>query len=203
MQIELENVGKRFSSGWVFKDVSLIINSGQKFSITGLNGSGKSTLINILCGYLSNTKGKVNYTFDGKKIDRDNIYKHCAISFAYAELDEELTVLEIFDHYQKFKSFKITDPSTFLEICDLKKHSDKAVGNFSSGMKQRLSLSLSFLMDTSLLLLDEPTSFLDSEKKSWFHSMMEKYTENRTVIIASNDEADINLCTGNYNMSSN
>lgn len=201
MQITLDNVGKRFDSGWVFKDVSFNIPSGQKFSITGLNGTGKSTLINILCGYLSNTKGKVSYQLDGKPIDRNNIYKHCAISFAYAELDEELTVLELFNHYKKFKKFKNDQNDAFLEISDLKKHADKPIRNFSSGMKQRLSLALALLMDTPFLLLDEPTSFLDEEKKAWFHKMMSQYANDRTVIIASNDTSDIELCNANFNLS--
>lgn len=201
MQITLDNVGKRFTSGWVFKDVNFTIPSGQNFSITGLNGSGKSTLINILCGYLSNTKGKLVYELNGKTIDRDDVYKHCAISFAYAELDEELTVLEIFNHYKKFKSFKLNDNETFLKMSDLHKHADKPIRNFSSGMKQRLNLSLALLMDTPLLLLDEPTSFLDDEKKAWFLEMMTKFANDRTVIIASNEKADIQLCEANFNLS--
>lgn len=198
MQIQLDNIGKRFSSGWVFRDIAFTIPSGQKFSITGLNGSGKSTLINIISGYLSSTQGKVAYSMDGNSIDRDDIYKYCALSFAYSELDEELTVKELFDHYKKFKSFKTSDTKEFISICSLEQHANKAIANFSSGMKQRLSLSLAFLMDTPLLLLDEPTSFLDSEKKTWYHKMMESYTKDRTVVIASNDPADIAHCTSNF-----
>jgi len=200
MNIQLENIGKRFTTGWVFKDVSINIPSGQKFSITGMNGSGKSTLINIISGYLSSTKGKVSYQLDGQKIDRDDIYKHCAISFAYAEMDEELTATELFDHYKQFKSFKLEDPKAFIELCDLKKEKNKPIKNYSSGMKQRLSLALAFTMDTPLLLLDEPTSFLDSEKKKWYQELMANYAGDRTVIIASNDTSDISFCEANFDM---
>jgi len=200
MDIHLENIGKRFSTGWVFKDISFNIPTGQKFSITGMNGSGKSTLINIISGYLSNTKGKVSYSLDGQNIDRDDIYKHCAISFAYSELDEELTAIELFKHYKHFKNFSINDNEQFIAICDLKNEKNKPIKNFSSGMKQRLSLALAFTMKTPLLLLDEPTSFLDTEKKKWYKQMMENYTKERTVIIASNDPSDIAACEANFNM---
>lgn len=195
MKIVLENVGKRYATGWVFKNISFQISNHDIFSITGLNGTGKSTLVKIISGYLSHTKGKLVHSFEDKKINRDNIYKYCALSMAYAELDEELTVTEIFEHYKKFKAFKITDLQQFLELSQFEKERNKTIAHFSSGMKQRLSLALAFVMDTPLLLFDEPTSFLDADKKKWFHRMMKKFGDERTIVIATNDPSDLAFCT--------
>lgn len=201
MEIILEDIGKRFTTGWVFRGISQTINSGEHLAITGLNGSGKSTLLQIISGYLTATAGTVTYNKAGSKIKRDNIFKHLAISAAYSELDEELSALELFRHFKHFKKFLVEDENEFLELVDLKKEKDKQVVYYSSGMKQRLNLGLALVMDVPLLLLDEPTSFLDGMKKGWFHEVLAQYGKGKTVVIASNDEGDIRSCGKQVDMS--
>jgi Cu-processing system ATP-binding protein len=68
------------------------------------------------------------------------------------------------------------------------------IETYSSGMHQRLQLALSLLSKTSLILYDEPTSFLDNDAKKWFYKLLSKFKKDRTVIIASNDEGDLSEC---------
>lgn len=194
MEIILEDIGKRFTTGWVFRGVNAHILPGEHLAITGLNGSGKSTLLQIISGYLTATRGKVTYKNAGKEINRDNVFKHLAISAAYSELDEELSAIELFRHYQHFKKFLVTDEQAFLDLVDLKKEKNKQIVYYSSGMKQRLGLALAMVMDVPLLLLDEPTSFLDEIKKGWFHELLAEYGTGKTVVMASNEEGDIRTC---------
>ena len=200
MDIILDDIGKRYTTGWVFKNISHHLTSGQHLSITGTNGSGKSTLLQIIAGYLSYTKGEVTYTHDGKIISRDNIYKYCGISAAYTELDEELSVTEIFEHYKVFKKMLIQDSQEFVDLVDLRKEKDKRIAQFSSGMKQRLNLGLALVMDTPLLLLDEPTSFLDKGRKAWYAEMVQQFARDKILVIASNDDFDIKTCVANIDM---
>jgi len=195
MELFLDNIWKRYTSGWVLKEVSSHIPQGQHVSIVGANGSGKSTLLQIISGYLSPSKGEVNYKNANKHIDRDNIYKYCSISAAYAELDEEMSITELYNHYKIFKPLIVNSLDEFLELTDFMKLKDRQIRYFSSGMKQRLSLGLAFIMDVPILLMDEPTSFLDEQKKSWYGEMINLYARNKTVIIASNDQRDIKSCT--------
>jgi len=195
MKVTLDKISKRYTTGWVIKDLSKEILPGQKVAITGANGSGKSTLIQIISGYLSASQGKIIYNKDTTIVDRDDIYKHIAISAAYAELDEELTIAEMFKHYSLFKPMSVSSLDEFLIITDFTSQQNKEVRFFSSGMKQRLALGFAFLMEVPLLLLDEPTSFLDEGRKEWYAEMMQKYTQDKTVIIASNDTFDIAACT--------
>ena len=194
MDITLDRIWKRYTTGWVLKDISEQIQSCQKVAITGNNGSGKSTLVQLISGFLSPSKGTITYGHLGKSVDRDKIYSHCAIAAAYVELDEELTISEIFEHYIQFKPFMDATLSGFISMTDFSSARDKRIRYFSSGMKQRLSLGLAFNMAVPLLLLDEPTSFLDSEKKGWYAEMLSHHTKDKTVIIASNDEQDISSC---------
>ncbi len=195
MKVTLEKISKRYTTGWVLKDIDAVIHSGEKVAITGTNGAGKSTLLQIISGFLSASTGKVIYNHKEKEIDRDDIYKYLAMSAAYSELDEELTIAELYKHYSLFKPLLVHSLDEFLDLTDFKKQKDKEVRYFSSGMKQRLALGFSFVIDAPLILLDEPTSFLDDTKKAWYNELIENYTINKTVLIASNDEKDIVSCT--------
>ena len=74
------------------------------------------------------------------------------------------------------------------------KSKDKPVRFFSSGMKQRLKLVLAICSDSPLLLLDEPTTNLDYQGMNWYRELIEKYGKGRSIIIASNVEADYDFC---------
>lgn len=190
MHITLENISKRYDSGWVLRDINENIPSGTRLAILGPNGSGKSTLFQIISGYLSPTKGKVSYQSDSGSIAKDKIYKYLAISTAYGELDEELTALELFQHYSVFRDMHIKDADEFIESADLSKFKNKQVKNYSSGMKQRLSLAFAFNLVSDVLLLDEPTSFLDKGKKNWYKERLTSLGKDKTVIVATNDMND-------------
>jgi len=194
MEIILDNISKRYESGWVIKDLSKTINSGSKLSITGLNGTGKSTLIQILSGYLSTSKGSVSYRLNGDVISRNNVYKYLSVVAAYSELDEELTAEEFFKHFGQFKPLKIKDSESFLDLVDLKRQRNQAIKNYSSGMKQRLYLGLGIIADVPLLILDEPSSFLDDTKKQWLYALLKTYGKDKTVVVASNDPDDFKFC---------
>ena len=194
MQITLDNISKRYASGWVIKDLSKTIKSGGKLSITGLNGTGKSTLIQMISGYLSPSKGKIIYENNNSVISRNDVYQHLSIVTAYSELDEELSATEIFLHYLKFKPLKIKDEQSFLALVDLQRDGSKPIKDFSSGMKQRLQLGLGVIADVPLLILDEPSSFLDDTKKEWLHNTISEFASEKTIIVASNDPDDFRYC---------
>jgi len=203
MDINLIRLGKRFESGWVLRNITMNIPAGSHISITGPNGSGKSTLLQLICGYLTPSAGQVKYLLSDSEIHRDQIFKYCSISAAYMELEEELTPKELFQHYKIFKPLLVSDYTTFISQVELLKEGDKQIRFFSSGMKQRLSLGLAMMMDVPLLFLDEPSSFLDAEKKAWFLQMLDKYGSGKTVLIASNDDEDLKTCKLNIDLQYN
>ena len=61
-------------------------------------------------------------------------------------------------------------------------------------MKQMLRLALAFWSETDVLLLDEPTSNLDDQNKSWYQQQVRKYAQNRLLIIASNEPEEYTFC---------
>jgi ABC-type multidrug transport system ATPase subunit len=187
MEVNLTAIGKRFTSKWIFRNLSFCIRGGEHNAIVGKNGSGKSTLLLIAAGYLSPSAGTLQWTAQGRQISQDDVFKKIAIASPYLELIEEFTLAEAISFQQKFKPFiNSYTNKEILEISGLSDNSSKQLKHFSSGMKQRCKLVLAIMCDSPLLLLDEPCSNLDSDSVSWYQQMVENYCNNRTLLICSN-----------------
>lgn len=194
MVIELIGISKKYRT-WIFKDISFTFQNGQNYAIIGRNGAGKSTLLKILSGYTTPTQGRVVYTLRGEVMDKEEYPIQIAYTAPYIGLIEELTVREHIDFQRKFKVFQdglTTDD--VLEQSQLVSHQTKYVNQLSSGLMQRLKLVLVLTSDANVMLLDEPTSYLDAHARVWFQSLFRKYTTDKLVIIATNDDRDVSLC---------
>ena len=197
VQIELEDVGKRFRYEWIFRNISTTFEGGKTYALLGSNGSGKSTLMKILSGHLSPSAGKVTFLLNEKKQDEDSIYKHISYAAPYIELIEELTLTEMIQFHTKFKPLSNTlTTNDLIEILNFEKSRNKEIRYFSSGMKQRLKLVLAICSDSPILLLDEPTTNLDAQGVAWYRQLMSRFTEggSRLTIVASNIEHDYDFC---------
>jgi heme exporter protein A len=82
-----------------------------------------------------------------------------------------------------------------LETFLLLNRKDDFVKTYSSGMKQRLKFIFALMHSPQLLLLDEPTSNLDSEGKDKVYSILKKEADTSIIIIASNEESDLEFCS--------
>ncbi len=201
MKILLNNIGKKYNKQWIFKELSFCFDSGNSYAITGSNGSGKSTLIQSILGSIQLTTGNIEYHINNTIAEPDKSYQHFSFAAPYLELIEEMTLLEMMDFHQKFKPFYTTiSPEAIIDIVGLHNAQQKQIVNFSSGMKQRLKLALAFFSDTKALLLDEPTSNLDTAGINMYQTLIEKYTANRTLLISSNDINEYRTCTHTINI---
>ncbi|MFN8259920.1 MAG: ABC transporter ATP-binding protein [Chitinophagales bacterium] len=197
MTIQLENISKRYGFEWIFKQINYQFEPGLSYAVVGPNGSGKSTLLKIISGGLVPTSGKVKCSMPHKRITDDiEMSKEMAYAAPYISLIEDFTLEELYEFHASFKKMKTSGKDEFLEISQLGVHRKKYIKNFSSGMKQRLKLSLAFLTESQVLLLDEPTSNFDARAIDWYLNLIEKYTRDRLVIIGSNQEYEYSFCSG-------
>jgi ABC-type multidrug transport system ATPase subunit len=190
LQIQLNGCGKNYQKQWLFRNLSanLNIEFGDSLAILGKNGSGKSTLTLLLTGQISPTEGSINWIINGKKIDEFQWHNHYSLSSPSLELPEELTLIEWFQFQSKIKPFyDFVDLDYLLSTCNFStKTANKAIGNYSSGMKQRVKLCLSILTNTPLSIIDEPFSNLDSEGIDLYYTLIEKFQQQKFFVIASN-----------------
>jgi ABC-type multidrug transport system ATPase subunit len=193
--IALEEISKRYAYQKIIADFNYRFTSDKVYGISGYNGSGKSTLIKMLSGYLSPSLGKITYTIHGQIVTTSHIFRSISLTAPYTDLVQEYELKELYDFHMTFKSWREDLTFTaFLERLEMPKTQGKSIGQFSSGMKQKIQLALSIWADTPILLLDEPTSFLDEKARAWFVHQLTTYKKDRIVIIASNDLFDLRLC---------
>jgi ABC-type multidrug transport system ATPase subunit len=202
MTISLQNIGRRFNREWIFRGIDYTFNSGESYAVLGPNGSGKSTLLQVLNGSLSPSAGAIKYTFKGVDIPVDEIFNQLSLAAPYLEVIEEFTLDEMIDFHFKFKPYKTgTDKTAVIDLLAMDGSKNKLIKYFSSGMKQRLKLTLAFCADTPILMLDEPTSNLDTQGVDWYLSLVERFAAGRLTIICSNQAHEYGFCGERLNVS--
>ena len=157
--IEFKNIHKRFGKLTVLDGLDLEIKDGGIFAILGPNGSGKTTLIKCLLGMVIPNKGEINFeesTVLGKWNYRNNLNYLPQI----ANFPPNLTVQELINMVKNLRPKE----SAELDLIDkfgLKDFLNKKLGNLSGGTKQKVNIVLTFMFDSDLIILDEPTTGLD------------------------------------------
>jgi ABC-type multidrug transport system ATPase subunit len=201
LTITLSQIGRRFNRDWIFRGIDYTFTGGETYAILGSNGSGKSTLLSVLNGSLGPSTGTISYFYGDKPVEVEQIFQHLSLAAPYLELIEEFSLSEMIDFHFKFKALKPgMDKAALIELLNLPGSANKLIRYFSSGMKQRLKLALAFCSDTSILMLDEPTSNLDSQGVEWYLSLVQQFAKDRLTIICSNQEHEYSFCRQRLNI---
>lgn len=195
MQIEVQELSKRFHREWIFKNVNLTLAGNEAYVFTGPNGSGKSTLMLSLTGLLPPTKGNITYKKDDQIIADSEFYQHQSVVAPYMEVVEEFTLQELLDFHFSFKRpLPGYNTDHVMEAMYLERAKNKYIRQFSSGMKQRLKLGMAFYSQSAVLFLDEPCSNLDAGGIQWYRTEAQKALQNKLIIICSNQPYEYDFC---------
>ncbi len=180
MKISIDSLSKRFDEHFVLRNLNLVLESGKSYGIRGANGSGKSTLLKIISGFLTPSRGQLQYTLRDQTVSREQVYQYTSFAAPYIDLIEDFKLPELFAYHTKFKKLDgVNDLKAFRELLDYEAiGTEKLISNYSSGMKNRLKLALHILSESHLLLLDEPSSFLDEAGVLWFQNLLK---ENKSI----------------------
>lgn len=158
--IEITDLHKKFGKNKVLKGIDLSINTGGIFAVLGPNGSGKTTLIKSILGMVVPNSGTIK--FDGKTIKKNWLYRN-DIDYLpqIANFPGNLNVKELIRMIKDLRSNKSTDDERLIKLFKLEPFLDKKLNNLSGGTKQKVNLVLTFMFDSPLIILDEPTTGLD------------------------------------------
>lgn len=180
--IKIEEVNKKFDNLDLFKDFSLSIFEGDIHALIGENGSGKTTLLRLITSLYKPDKG--NIIIDGKYsmlLENDYLY-------------EDMTGIKNIELFSKYFGFA-NDTLNYKEYSDLFDITDKLnnrVSTYSKGMKRKLSILIIILIDTEIILLDEPTSGVDPISRVQIRRILSKLKEmGKTILITSHDLGEI------------
>lgn len=195
VNISLKNIGRRFNKEWIFRGIDFQFEEGQHYAVLGSNGSGKSTLLSVLLGSLSPSEGDLKY-LNPNEVNIESIYQYISFAAPYLDLVEEFTLTETIDFHFQFKEYAAgLDAASVLSLLGLEKSQDKPLKHFSSGMKQRTKLALACCSNSPILLLDEPTSNLDTQGVDWYLALIEKHGLHKMIIVGSNQAHEYGFCT--------
>ena len=157
--IEIKNLHKKFGKLTVLDGLDLSINKGGVFAVLGPNGSGKTTLIKSVLGMVIPEQGSIN--IDGEEILKMHEYRNNVNYLPQiANFPGNLTVSELIQMIKDIRTKKANDKK-IIELFDLGPFLKQKLSNLSGGTKQKVNLVLTFMFDSELIILDEPTTGLD------------------------------------------
>jgi len=157
--IRIENLHKKFGKNQVLSALDLDIKGGGIFAVLGPNGSGKTTLIKSILGMVVPSKGSIS-VFD-KSIKKNWKYRQ-EIDYLpqIANFPGNLKVKELIRMIKDLRQ-KESREDELIKTFGLETFLNKKLGTLSGGTKQKVNIVLTFMFDSPLIILDEPTTGLD------------------------------------------
>ena len=172
--LKLKNIGFKYEDKEVLKNIDLAVNAGEILGILGPNGSGKSTLLRVMDGVLTPQKGEI--LINGKsysRFKRSHLAREVAMvaqehHFRFTFSCIEVVLMGRFPHLRRMqfeghKDLKIAMES--LKATHALEFADRSIHDLSGGEKQRVLIARALAQEPRVILLDEPTSFLDLKFK--------------------------------------
>lgn len=192
--IEVCHVTKSFKKQTVLKDVTMHLEKGKIYGLVGNNGSGKTVLMKCICGFLMPDEGAV--VVDGKKVGVDMDFpKDLGLIIETPGFLPKLSGKKNLVYLAKMRK-KATESQIeeAMRRVELDPNLKRPVGNYSLGMRQRLGIAQAIMENPSLLILDEPFNGLDKAMTEKIRGLLlELKKEGKTILLASHQQADIDL----------
>lgn len=190
VRIEFSDLAKRYDRRVIFRGVGGSAEPGRVLLIAGPNGSGKSTLVSLLCGLVRPSRGRIRYVDDDGTIPRTQWRLRLGIAAPRMAVYEELTARENLGFFSRVRGIErsTADLDARIEAVGLDPKRRSPVGDYSTGMRQRLMIAQALLHDPEVLFFDEPGSNLDPAGRDWLDRLISDLAgAGRTVVVATND----------------
>ncbi|RZL37403.1 MAG: ABC-F family ATP-binding cassette domain-containing protein, partial [Pedobacter sp.] len=213
--IAAEGLGHAYNDEWLFKNLTLGINPGQRVALVGINGAGKSTLLKLLAERFSPLEGKIvknkavkigfldqEPSFpDGYSIS-DFIFslenKQQQLIKEYEELIEdpnpdEKTLNRLYEELSEHNAWEYEhEIKTILSRMGIN-HLQQKIATLSGGQKKRLAFAKLLIEDPEIYVLDEPTNHLDIDTIEWLEKLLT--SGNKTILLVTHDRYFLdNVC---------
>lgn len=188
--ISVKNLSHSYSNDdkLAVKNISFEVKKGETFGFLGPSGAGKSTTQGVLTGLLEQQSGNVIVAgYDIKKVDNKRFNK-IGVSFEQSNVYSKLTALENLKYYASLFDVPTLDPLELLKLIGLEDRKNDYAGEFSKGMKHRLTFARSMINKPELWFLDEPTTGLDPAIAAVIKNIIkEKQSEGTTSFLTTHN----------------
>ncbi|ALL05733.1 multidrug ABC transporter ATP-binding protein [Pedobacter sp. PACM 27299] len=187
--VRISGLSHRYSTSWAIRDINFEIPKSGIVGLLGSNGAGKSTTMNILCGVLTPTTGKV--IINGIDLSKQPELAKQEIGFLpqTPPLYMDLTVDEYLRHAAILRSIEDKQLKSALEEvkerCGLTHISKRLIKNLSGGYKQRVGIAQAIVHQPKLVVFDEPTNGLDPNQILEVRGLIKDIATERAVILST------------------
>jgi ABC-2 type transport system ATP-binding protein len=188
--IVIDNLTKKFEDVTAVDGLSLKVEKGELFGLLGPNGAGKTTTINVLCGLLEPTSGRVSVGGYDVLKEPEKVKELIGVCpqdtavFSYLTGRENVELFGNLHAMPKEKLKKNADE--LLNKMSLFEDAKRRVGKYSGGMRRRINLIMALVHDPEIAFLDEPTVGMDPQSRRAVWSFIrELKTQNKTVVLTT------------------
>ncbi len=174
--IHIKHISKSYGDNPILSDINFYLERGERFALIGQNGAGKSTLIKILVGLLEPDSGEVV---------RDSALKLGYYSQEHELFDLEKTLIDSFREISRMPDGYIRSILGKFMFSETKIY--QSIGSLSGGEKTRLAIAMLVLQDYNLLILDEPTTYLDVTSQRVILEALKQY-KGAMIVVSHTEE---------------
>ena len=195
--VQVEHLSHKYSTSWAIRDINMEINRNGIVGLLGSNGAGKSTTMNIMCGVINQTEGRV--LINGIDIREEPELAKTQIGFLpqLPPLYMDLTV----DEYLIFTADLRRMPKKQIkpaleeakERCGITHFSNRLIKNLSGGYRQRVGIAQAIIHKPKLVIMDEPTNGLDPNQITEVRALIKEIAMDRAVIFSSHVLSEVQV----------
>lgn len=190
--LEIKKLNYSYQNGKkALKDINIKIDDNETIGIVGANGAGKSTLIKTIVGIFLTDQGEI--IVDGEKVTKKTLNSiRKKVGVVFQNPDDQLFMNKVYDDIAFGpRNYKLTEEKVkekvekVMKELNIEKLKDRSPNNLSGGEKRKVAIATVLSMEPSIILFDEPTSFLDPKGKRILIETLKGI--NTTKIIATHD----------------
>ena len=196
-KIVFDDVSLSFGEKTIFDRMSIELNAGKIISIVGANGSGKSTFLKLAGQFIKPTVGMITAFESDMPVQRIDFRKRIAAVAPSMTIYSELTAVENINFFVGLRDISLKDSkidTLFKRVGLNLNDTHKFVGEFSTGMIQRLKFAILLAVEADVWLLDEPGSNLDESGKAIILNEVKRAADTGKLILwATNDHDEVEV----------
>lgn len=198
--IKFEDVSFKYKNeNRILNNLNFTIKEGEWISIVGKNAAGKSTILNLMAGIIKPTKGKIIIDDIDTKSKKDFMELRKKIGIVFQNPDNQILFPRVYEDIEfALKNLNFEDRKERIEealnFVNMKDFQDKNTYELSLGQKQRINIASVLALKPKYIVLDEPTTMIDSkEKENIYRCLQELKKQGYTIIFVTNNINEILL----------
>jgi zinc transport system ATP-binding protein len=197
--IDLKDVWVNYGNVPVLEAVDLAVEDRDFLAIIGPNGGGKSTLLKVILGLIKPDRGSVRLLGEDPK--RTRKYVGYVPQYISSNLEFPINVWEVvlmgcLGHKGPLRGYNEEDKKAAyeaLKVVDMLDYRDRQIGELSGGQKQRVFIARSLVTHPRLLILDEPSTGIDSKRQREFYELLNRLKSQIAILLVTHDMSALSV----------